>query len=162
MNDYHHPTFSKTRLAAALRACTPFLAPISATISDPKPPPPKIKSWRRKSPPSKAEKKILNALRSRIRAALRNCFRTPGDATVKLVGCTVVEFMAHMENRFSEGMGWHNFGLWHIDHIRPCASFDLRLEKERLKCFHFSNLQPLWAKENMSKGSKWDGLTCGQ
>jgi hypothetical protein len=51
-------------------------------------------------------------------------------------------------------MNWENQGEWHIDHILPCASFDLTKEEEQRKCFHYTNLQPLWAKDNMIKGSK--------
>jgi hypothetical protein len=51
-------------------------------------------------------------------------------------------------------MNWQNYGQWHIDHIRPCASFDLKDPIEQAKCFNYTNLQPLWAKENLSKGAK--------
>ena len=53
-------------------------------------------------------------------------------------------------------MSWDNYGDWHIDHIRPCCSFDLSKIEEQEKCFHYSNLQPLWAEENMTKGGKYD------
>jgi hypothetical protein len=51
-------------------------------------------------------------------------------------------------------MSWENHGEWHIDHIRPCAAFDLTLAAEQKVCFHYSNLQPLWAEENMKKSAK--------
>ena len=51
---------------------------------------------------------------------------------------------------------WDNYGAWHIDHRRPCASFDLSDLNEQRKCFHFSNLQPLWAIDNIHKGNKYN------
>jgi len=51
-------------------------------------------------------------------------------------------------------MSWNNHGEWHIDHIKPCTSFDLSKLSEQKKCFHYKNLQPLWAKDNLSKGAK--------
>jgi len=51
-------------------------------------------------------------------------------------------------------MSWDNYGEWHVDHKRPCASFDLSKLKEQRVCFHYMNLQPLWAAENLSKGTK--------
>lgn len=54
-------------------------------------------------------------------------------------------------------MSWDNYGLrgWHIDHIRPVASFDLTDEKQLYECFNYKNTQPLWAEDNLKKGSKW-------
>jgi len=65
--------------------------------------------------------------------------------------------VAHIEKQFKPGMNWENYSLygWHIDHIRPCASFDLTKEEEIQKCFHYSNLQPLWAEENLKKAATW-------
>jgi hypothetical protein len=60
----------------------------------------------------------------------------------------------HLQKQFKEGMTKENHGLWHIDHIRPISSFDLTKPEQQIKCFHYTNLQPLWAKENLSKGSK--------
>jgi hypothetical protein len=61
-------------------------------------------------------------------------------------------------------MTWENWALdgWHIDHIRPCCSFDLTDPEQQKKCFHYSNLQPLWAEENWSKGGKWVDIDFGQ
>ena len=60
----------------------------------------------------------------------------------------------HLEKSFKPGMTRENYGKWHIDHIRPCSSFDLSKPEEQSICFHYSNLMPLWAEENLKKGSK--------
>jgi hypothetical protein len=59
----------------------------------------------------------------------------------------------HLESHFTEGMNWDNYGVygWHMDHIIPCAAFDLTKPEDQSKCFHYTNLQPLWAKDNLSK-----------
>jgi hypothetical protein len=62
---------------------------------------------------------------------------------------------AHLEAQFVPGMTWANHGAWHVDHIRPCASFNLEDPAEQRVCFHFSNLQPLWAQDNLAKGATW-------
>ena len=76
------------------------------------------------------------------------------DTTMKLVGCTRADLLAHLQCQFTEGMTWDNYGEWHIDHIRPCESFDLTDAEQQRECFHFSNLQPLWAEDNYRKGAK--------
>jgi hypothetical protein len=74
---------------------------------------------------------------------------------MELLGCTIDFFKNHLESKFVEGMSWQNYGKgWHIDHIIPCVSFDLSKPEEQRKCFHFSNLQPLWAVDNIRKGTK--------
>lgn len=76
--------------------------------------------------------------------------------TYELVGCTPDQLKAHLEAAFLPGMTWENYGKggWHIDHVMPCAAFDLTKESEQRKCFHYSNLNPLWGRDNMSKGKK--------
>lgn len=77
--------------------------------------------------------------------------------TMELIGCTRDELMAHLEKGFTYGMCWDNYGRsgWHIDHILPLASFpDLTDPVQQRRAFHYTNLQPLWALENMSKGKK--------
>ena len=64
--------------------------------------------------------------------------------------------MKHLQNQFKPGMTRDNYGLWHVDHIIPCASFDLTKLSEQEKCFHYTNLQPLWAIDNIKKGAKLD------
>jgi hypothetical protein len=75
--------------------------------------------------------------------------------TFKWVGCSPEELKAHIESLFLEGMTWDNYGRhgWHIDHIRPVSSFKPE-EWERIN--HYTNLQPLWAKDNLSKSNAWE------
>lgn len=76
--------------------------------------------------------------------------------SAELLGCTYEQLLAHLESQFSDGMNWENYGEWHIDHIRPCASFDLLDPEEQRKCFHYTNLQPLWALDNLLKGASYE------
>jgi hypothetical protein len=68
------------------------------------------------------------------------------------------DLFKHLESKFTEGMSWSNYGYkgWHVDHIKPCASFDLSDPEEQKKCFHYTNLQPLWWYDNFKKGAKLD------
>ena len=66
------------------------------------------------------------------------------------------ELKQHVESLFQEGMSWENYGEWHVDHRKPCSSFDLVEEDEQRKCFHYTNLQPMWAIENLSKWASFD------
>ncbi len=63
----------------------------------------------------------------------------------------------HIESMFSEGMSWENYGKWHVDHIKPCAAFDLTDKDQFDSCWRLSNLQPLWASDNIKKGAKYAG-----
>jgi hypothetical protein len=96
--------------------------------------------------------KIACCLRSRLKEALKKFKKS--KSTEKLVGCSFENLKKYLELKFTEGMNWKNHGKWHIDHIVPCSSFDLSKEEEQRACFHFSNLQPLWAKDNLVKGCK--------
>ena len=114
---------------------------------------------RRSKLPYDSTARITSRLRSRISFALRaqNC--TKFHKSEILLGCSVSFFKKHITKQFQPGMTWKNYGYygWHIDHIRPCISFDLSKVSEQLKCFNYTNLQPLWAKENLSKGGKITG-----
>ncbi len=74
----------------------------------------------------------------------------------EIVGCSLEFLKTYIESLWKTGMSWENYGVngWHIDHIKPCASFDLTDIEQRKICFHYTNLQPLWAHENLSKGKK--------
>lgn len=102
----------------------------------------------------KLQRKISNLLRDRIRHALKRSLFKKSEKTMDLIGCSIPFLMDYLEERFQEGMTWDNQGKWHIDHIVPCASFNLSNPEEQKACFHYTNLQPLWALENMRKGSK--------
>lgn len=95
--------------------------------------------------------RIACSLRGRLRAALRGIIQF--HHCENLLGCSYEKFKTHLESQFTPGMTWDNYGDWHIDHRRPCASFDLSQESQQLECFNYQNLQPLWAKDNLSKGS---------
>ena len=99
---------------------------------------------------------LTNLLRKRIRIVLTGNGIPRLGRTVELLGCTIEEARSHLESQFSEGMSWENAGEWHIDHIRPCASFDLTYPEQQMMCFHHTNLQPLWAKDNLSKNASFD------
>jgi hypothetical protein len=71
--------------------------------------------------------------------------------TFDLVGLTPDDFKKYIEKLFKRGMSWDNYGAWHIDHIKPCADFDLTKVSEQKKCFHFSNLKPEWGLDNLRK-----------
>lgn len=98
--------------------------------------------------------KLAATIRSRINDLVK---RNYGSAkTEKLLGCSMKELKIYLEKQFCFGMTWTNYGFygWHVDHIKPLSSFNLQDEKERIKAFHYTNLQPLWATENMKKGAK--------
>jgi len=93
---------------------------------------------------------IACRLRARMNLALRKYPHVRLSASVmKLVGCTGNELLQHLESRFLPGMSWENRKLWHIHHIRELASFDLTdPEQQRVAC-HYTNLQPLWARDHL-------------
>lgn len=93
-------------------------------------------------------------IRTRIRMALKR--NTKSKSTQILIGCTIDFLRQHLQNQFKEGMDWNNYGLWQIDHKKPCSLFDLSKEEEQLKCFHYSNLQPLWATDNRKKHNRYN------
>ena len=93
--------------------------------------------------------KMQRKLRNLVYGAFKRIGQNKPARTEQLLGCSWLEAKAHFERLFQEGMSWENHGEWHIDHIRPVASFkadELHLMN------HISNLQPLWAEENL--GSK--------
>lgn len=102
--------------------------------------------------------RIKKNLRTRLWFALKKNIKS--KSTTKLLGCSIEQLKRHLESQFKLGMSWKNYGKWHIDHIKPCALFDLSKSNEQHKCFHYTNLQPLWAKENLSKSKLLEEQTC--
>lgn len=95
--------------------------------------------------------RILHNLRTRLILAIKDKLKSAH--TKELVGCTIKELKIYLESKFRAGMSWDNYGRkgWHIDHIVPCSKFDLSHPEEQRKCFHYTNLQPLWAIDNCIK-----------
>jgi len=99
---------------------------------------------------------ILRALRKRLGFALNAIKQKKNISTISLLGCSIEKFRRHIELKFQNRMNWKSYGKWHIDHIKPIAKFDLNDLEEQKKCFHYTNLQPLWAIENMKKGARYN------
>lgn len=110
------------------------------------------REYQRKKMQEDPEYKLKRQLRCRINHAVRSQNTTKTTKSFDLIGCTAVELKSYIEARFLPGMSWENRHKWHIDHIKPCASFDLLDPDQQRACFHYTNLQPLWAKDNLKKG----------
>ena len=126
----------------------------------------KLKKWKEKNREKNLEKvnkkkkekydnnleyKLKHLLRSRINKILK--FKR-NKSSIEVLGCTIDDFIKYMGSKFLEGMSWDNYGYygWHIDHIIPLSSG--KTEEEILKLCHYTNLQPLWAKQNLKKSNK--------
>lgn len=103
--------------------------------------------------------RLQQNIRTRICGALSKAGALKGSRTLKLVGCTAMELRTYLEKKFLPGMTWGNRGRhgWHIDHIIPLAKFDLHDPVQRASAFHYTNLQPLWAEDNLRKSDKIPG-----
>ena len=98
-------------------------------------------------------------LKSHYRSKLNKILGTnKSKTTFSIIGCTPHQLKEHIESKFKEGMSWENHGLfgWHIDHIIPLSS--AKTEEELYKLCHYTNLQPLWSKDNLKKSNKLDYL----
>lgn len=103
---------------------------------------------------------IKNNLDARIRLnqAIKNLSKN--GSAVRDLGCSILEFKMHIEKLFKPGMSWENKGRygWHFDHIIPLSHFDLSKKEQFLKAVHYTNIQPLWWYENLSKNNKLDSV----
>lgn len=111
------------------------------------------KVWHRERKRNNIEYRLKCNYRKRVWDAVKGHCKSAD--TEALLGCSADELKAHLEAQFAEGMSFDNYGEWHVDHIKPCARFDLSIPSEQRKCFHFSNLQPLWAIDNWKKSDKY-------
>jgi len=118
----------------------------------------KIKSYFKKW---KKENPLQWRARERIRGALKRYGDNPKkqNHTIDLLGCSFVDYKIYIMSLLKGGMTWDllKSGAIHIDHIRPISSFDLTNELELKAAFHFSNTQPLWARDNLIKHAHWEG-----
>lgn len=108
-----------------------------------------FRSEARKKDPKVA---VADRLRRRIAHSMARRGMVKKSKTCDIIGCSWEELANHIESQFKDGMNWDNRNQWHIDHIIPLASAETVSDVERLN--HYTNLQPLWAKENLSKGAK--------
>lgn len=125
------------------------------------------KAWRDANPDKLAEysrlrrlkpkRRIENAVRSGIVRGIRVGEKS-GRKTFALLGYSVAELMAHLEKQFQPGMTWDNYGDWHIDHIVPLSLFNYETldDIDFKRAWALSNLQPLWALDNLKKMAKCD------
>jgi hypothetical protein len=99
--------------------------------------------------------KLKCTIRTRIGQALRMRYKKSAK-TFDLLGCTIEQLVAHLESQWTVGMSWETYGFrgWHVDHRIPCHAFDLSNPEEQKTCFHYTNLQPMWWRDNIAKGTK--------
>ena len=94
--------------------------------------------------------KLKNNYRSRLSHAIRAKNFNKTSSTASALGCTWEELQCHLEAQFDDEMSWENYGKWHVDHVYPLAK--ARTTEELMLLLHYTNLQPLWAIDNLSKG----------
>jgi hypothetical protein len=111
-----------------------------------------VKDYTQILPKERTHITIYNSVSNRIYRALRGI--KPCDTIKNLIGCNSKKLSNYLSNLFLKGMSIKNHGEWHIDHIIPCASFDLTDPEQQKQCFYYTNLQPLWADDNLKKGDK--------
>lgn len=113
------------------------------------------KQYRKAAP---AHIRIAHRMRGRIKDAIFKAKQGKwrGSDMERYLGCTAKYAKAYLESMFTRGMTWENYGYhgWHIDHVIPVSSFDISDERERVRAFHYTNIRPMWAKENAKKGDK--------
>lgn len=108
----------------------------------------KLRDRKFQSIPDRIWENLANRLSQQIPHGYRK-------ATIKmLIGCDVIELSSHLESQFTNGMKLDNYPDWEPDHIKAIANFDLKDLEQQRECFHYSNLKPLWKKDNRSKGSR--------
>ena len=111
------------------------------------------RKWKKKKRKTCPMFRMIHCLRNRIRDVLRG--RNKSASTMALLGCTIEKLKKYIQNQFVDGMTWDNIGTtWHMDHMLPVSLFDLSDPEQQRRCFHYSNLQPLFASDNISKGNK--------
>jgi len=115
-----------------------------------------INNWMKNKRKADSNFNMLCILRSRLNNALKGASKA--DTTLNLLGCAIDDFWKYLEENFIEGMTRENYGKgsgkWNVDHVIACARFDLIDPEQQKKCFHYTNLQPLWWIDNLKKGVK--------
>ena len=101
---------------------------------------------------------LISNLRTLTKGAIKRGGSETEAKTLELIGCSLEECRKHIEEQFDEKMNWDNWDRkgWHLDHIRPCSSFNLSQEKQQYVCFNWRNLRPLWWNKNINKRDNYD------
>lgn len=115
----------------------------------------RVRGWMKRREARDPNFKIRRRLSTRIYIAVKLQRADKTGSARDLLGCSPQELRVYLEGKFKPGMTWKNYGQWHVDHIKPCAKFDLTDPDQQRACFHFTNLQPLWARENLIKSAKY-------
>lgn len=115
---------------------------------------PSYRKWEHEKMQTDIQFKLRKLLRNRTKSAIKNKSKT--GSAVRDLGCTISELKMYLEGQFKDGMTWENWTSkgWHIDHKIPLSFFDLTDRTQLLQAVHYSNLQPLWAIENLKKSNK--------
>jgi hypothetical protein len=113
----------------------------------------KLSEWNKKQYDNNPKYKLICLLRNRLFYILKDKRFSKNKKTLEILGDSIENVKKFIEDQFIEGMTWENHGEWHIDHKKPLSS--AQTEEEIYKLCHYSNLQPLWAFDNLSKGSKY-------
>ena len=92
----------------------------------------------------------------KLRARMSRAVKNHSESLTDNFGCSIEELKTYLESKFQPGMTWDNYSkhAWHIDHIKPLSSFNLSDPEQLKQACHYSNLQPLWAEDNVRKGNK--------
>lgn len=122
----------------------------------------RMRRWR-KTPKGRAsirtdQFRIRQRIYRRLRRALDSANVEKQHSTLEYLGCSIAFFKSYIEQFFEPGWSWDDIGgAWHLDHVRPIASFDLRDSSQMQQCFHYSNFRPMEAAKNIRKSSVWNG-----
>jgi|WetSurMetagenome_2_1015567.scaffolds.fasta_scaffold03042_6 hypothetical protein len=114
----------------------------------------KIAEYKTRYDSNRRKKDPMFVLIGRVRNRINYSIKNKSNSSQKLIGCTWEFLHNYLESKFLPGMSWENRSKWHIDHIRPLCSFDLTDPVQQKEACHYTNLQPLWATDNLRKGRK--------
>lgn len=108
--------------------------------------------WRKEG--QKINRRIRDTLNHRISGMLKSQNYYKKNKTLEYIDCSLEFLKKWFEFQFELNMTWDNYGEWHIDHVTPCAYFNLEDERKQKECFNWKNLRPCWKLENITKGDK--------
>jgi hypothetical protein len=112
-----------------------------------------INAWQANARQNNTNFRIAKSLRDRLYKAIQRQETSKNKSAIEMLGCPIEDLIEFIEAQFEEWMNWENHGAtgWHIDHVRPCISFDLSIQEQQKVCFNWRNLQPLGEFDNKSK-----------